>query len=201
MWVCRGICLHCTDLCMKNHYQWGHFWAGNTINILNQRNFSNFPSRIFPNSPLLGEGTEWIMLMVNISSYQTQVLTSQHLVLDCHAGARFYCVILSPALSWVAGSPSAFGSDWSACELMIIDAVKSMVGKRSTSFAAQFNYKRTFKTNVSLISFSDLVLPFCLADVFSLCTHLVILKQLYNGAYFLNKSAHLCKLQTWLSAS
>lgn len=75
---------------------------------------------------------------------------------------------------------------------MIIDAVNSMVGKRSTSFAAQFNYKRTFKTNASLlISFSDFVLPFCLADVFSLCTHLVILKQLYNGAHFLNKTAQL----------
>lgn len=193
IWVCRGIGLHFIDLCMKNHYQWDHFWAGKNFNTLNQRNFKI-------TFHLLGKDTK-IMLMVNIFGYQTQMPTSWYLALECHAGgSRCHCAC-SSCIIFSGWKPVCFGSQWSACELMIIDAVSSMVGKRSTSFAAQFNYKRTFRTNVSLlISFSDFVLPFCLADVFSLCTHLVISKQLYNGAHFLNKTAHLWELWTWFSA-
>lgn len=171
IWMCRDIGLYFIDLCMANHYQWHLFWAGKNFNTLNQRNFK-IPFL------LLGKDTK-IMSTVNIFGYQTQMLTSWYLALEYHAGSsRCHCASSSRII--ISGwKPVCFGSQWSACELMIIDAVNSMVGRRSTSFAAQFNYKRTFKTNASLlISFSDFVLPFCLADVFSLCTHLVISKQL-----------------------
>lgn len=115
-----------------------------------------------------------------------------YLTFNCHP---HFCSILN--CLW----PICFWLCLSACYLMIMDAMNSMFGKRSTSFAAQFNYKRTFKTNVSLlISFSNLVSLFCLADVFSLYTHLAILKHVHNRAHFLNKSAQICKLLTWHSA-
>lgn len=100
----------------------------------------------------------------------------------------------SSAVFVLAGGCSP-GSACSTCCSMIAAATNSMFGQRSTSFAACFNYKRTFKTNVSLlIPFSNLVSLFCLADVFSLHTHLAILKQVHNRAHFLNKSAQICKL-------
>lgn len=80
------------------------------------------------------------------------------------------------------------GSACSTCYLMVMDAMNSMFGEKSTSFVIQFNYKRTFKSNVSLlISFPNLVSLCCLADVFSLHTHLAILKQVHISAHFLNK--------------
>lgn len=104
----------------------------------------------------------------------------------------------SSALFVIACGWSTSGSAWSAHYLMVMDATDSVFQKRSTSFAAQFNYKRTFKTNVSLlISFSNLVSLSCLADVFSLHTHLAILKKVHKRAHFQNKSAQISKLRTW----
>lgn len=90
----------------------------------------------------------------------------------------------SSAFFVIACGWSTSGSAWSARYLMVMDATDSVFQKRSTLFATQFNYKRTFKTNVSLlISFSNLVSLSCLADVFSLHTHLAILKQVHNSPF------------------